>query len=59
MIEDTENQIRNLLNYCDLEFEEDCLNFIKLKEQLESSSEQVRQLYIKKVSVSGNILNLG
>jgi len=49
MIEDTENQIRNLLNYCDLEFEEDCLNFYKTKRTVRTpSSEQVRQPIYKK-----------
>ena len=33
MIEDTENQIRELLKFCDLEFEENCLNFYKTKKE--------------------------
>ena len=49
MIEDTENQIRGLLKYCDLEFEENCLNFYKTKRTVRTpSSEQVRQPIYKK-----------
>ncbi len=49
MIEDTENQIRELLKYCDLEFEENCLNFYKTKRTVRTpSSEQVRQPIYKK-----------
>jgi predicted Zn-dependent protease len=49
MIEDTENQIRELLKFCDLEFEENCLNFYKTKRTVRTpSSEQVRQPIYKK-----------
>ena len=49
MIEDTEKQIRQLLKYCDLEFEESCLNFYKTKRTVRTpSSEQVRQPIYKK-----------
>ena len=44
MVEDTENEIRNLLKFCELDFEEDCLNFYKTKRTVRTpSSEQVRQ----------------
>jgi len=44
MVEDTENEIRNLLKFCELDFEEDCLNFYQTKRTVRTpSSEQVRQ----------------
>ena len=44
MVEDTENEIRNLLKFCELDFEENCLNFYKTKRTVRTpSSEQVRQ----------------
>ena len=49
MVQDTENEIRNLLNYCELDFEESCLNFYKTKRTVRTpSSEQVRQPIYKK-----------
>ncbi|MGY8986641.1 MAG: sulfotransferase [Sphingomonadales bacterium] len=43
MVSDTETQIRNLLNYCGLEFEEQCLQFHKTERAIRTpSSEQVR-----------------
>jgi len=44
MVADTENQIRRLLDYCGLEFEEQCLRFYETKRAVRTpSSEQVRQ----------------
>ena len=44
MVADTENQIRQLLDYCELPFEENCLKFYETKRTVRTpSSEQVRQ----------------
>jgi hypothetical protein len=44
MVADTENQIRSLLDYCELEFEEQCLRFYETERAIRTpSSEQVRQ----------------
>ncbi|GHF24118.1 hypothetical protein GCM10017044_18420 [Kordiimonas sediminis] len=44
MVDDTENQIRRLLDYCGLPFEEGCLKFYETKRAIRTpSSEQVRQ----------------
>ncbi len=44
MVGDTENQIRQLLDYCGLPFEEGCLKFYETKRAVRTpSSEQVRQ----------------
>ncbi len=44
MVADTENQIRKLLEYCGLEFEEQCLRFYETDRAIRTpSSEQVRQ----------------
>ena len=44
MVQDTEQQIRALLNHCGLEFEQTCLDFHKNKRAVRTaSSEQVRQ----------------
>jgi len=44
MIADTETEIRKLLDYCELEFEESCLRFYETKRAIRTpSSEQVRQ----------------
>jgi len=44
MVADTENQIRRLLDYCGLEFEEECLRFYETKRAIRTpSAEQVRQ----------------
>jgi len=44
MVADTENQIRALLDYCGLEFEESCLRFYETRRAIRTpSSEQVRQ----------------
>jgi len=44
MVNDTENQIRQLLEYCGLEFEEQCLRFYETERAVRTpSSEQVRQ----------------
>jgi len=44
MIADTETQIRQLLDYCGLEFEENCLRFYETKRAIRTpSAEQVRQ----------------
>ena len=51
MVSDTENQIRMLLEYCGLEFEEACLRFYETDRAIRTpSSEQVRQpIYTKGV----------
>lgn len=51
MVANTENQIRALLDYCGLEFEEACLNFYETDRAIRTpSSEQVRQpIYTKGV----------
>jgi tetratricopeptide (TPR) repeat protein len=44
MVSDTETQIRRLLAYCGLEFEEQCLRFYETKRAIRTpSAEQVRQ----------------
>jgi len=44
MVADTEKQIRRVLDYCGLEFEEQCLRFYETKRTIRTpSSEQVRQ----------------
>lgn len=44
MVADTETQIRALLDYCGLEFEEQCLRFYETKRAIRTpSAEQVRQ----------------
>lgn len=44
MVADTENQIRALLDYCGLEFEEQCLRFYETERAVRTpSSEQVRK----------------
>lgn len=44
MINDTETQVRKILDYCGLPFEESCLEFYKNKRAVRTaSSEQVRQ----------------
>jgi tetratricopeptide (TPR) repeat protein len=49
MVENTEIEIRKLLDFCELDFEEDCLNFFKTKRTVRTpSSEQVRQPIYKK-----------
>ncbi len=51
MVADTENQIRRLLDYCGLEFEEGCLRFYETQRAIRTpSAEQVRQpIYTKGV----------
>ena len=59
MVEDTENEIRNLLKFCELDFEEDCLNFYQTKRTVRTpSSEQVRQPIYNK-GIQGKILSNG
>tara|TARA_B100000614_G_scaffold257576_1_gene278098 strand:- start:892 stop:1758 length:867 start_codon:yes stop_codon:yes gene_type:complete len=49
MIDDTENEIRKLIDFCNLEFEENCIEFYKNKRAVRTpSSEQVRQPIYKK-----------
>ena len=49
MVNDTENEIKKLLDYCNLDFESNCLNFYKTKRTVRTpSSEQVRQPIYKK-----------
>jgi tetratricopeptide (TPR) repeat protein len=44
MVSDTENQVRRLLDYCDLPFEDSCLAFHQTERTVRTaSSEQVRQ----------------
>jgi len=44
MVRDTENRIRSLLDYCGLEFEQQCLRFFETKRAIRTpSSEQVRR----------------
>ena len=44
MIADPDNQVRELLNYCELPFEEACMNFHKTKRNVNTpSASQVRQ----------------
>jgi hypothetical protein len=44
MVADSEGQIRRLLDYCGLEFEEQCLRFYETERAVRTpSSEQVRQ----------------
>ena len=44
IINDTENQIKSLLDFCNLEFEHNCLNFFKNKRAVQTvSTMQVRQ----------------
>jgi tetratricopeptide (TPR) repeat protein len=44
MVDDTEAQVRSLLDYCELEFEPACLEFYKTERAVRTpSSEQVRQ----------------
>ncbi len=44
VVEDTEFEVRSLLSYCDLEFEEGCLRFFENQRPVRTaSSEQVRQ----------------
>jgi hypothetical protein len=48
MIADPEQEIRSLLDYCDLPFEENCLRFYETKRAvLTPSAEQVRQPIFK------------
>ena len=44
MVDDTENQVRGLLEFCGLPFESDCLEFHRNERTVRTaSSEQVRQ----------------
>ena len=44
MVNDTENQVRRLLDYCGLPFEEACLRFHETRRAIRTpSAEQVRQ----------------
>ena len=44
LIKNPEDEIKNLLNFCDLEFEKECLNFHKTKRLIKTvSSAQARQ----------------
>jgi hypothetical protein len=44
MVEDTESEVRRLLDYCELPFEESCLRFYETERAVRTpSSEQVRQ----------------
>ena len=37
------NETQKLLNYCELDWDENCLNFIKIRVSCTASSSQVRQ----------------
>ena len=44
VVDDLEKQVRNMLDFCGLEFEQNCLDFHKTKRNIKTpSSEQVRQ----------------
>ena len=44
VVQDLETQVRRILDYCDLPFEEACVNFHETKRSVRTaSSEQVRQ----------------
>jgi hypothetical protein len=44
VINDLEGQVRRILDFCDLEFEQSCVDFYKTKRTIKTpSSEQVRQ----------------
>ena len=44
LVDDTETEVRSLLDYCGLEFEEGCLEFHRTERAVRTpSSEQVRQ----------------
>ena len=48
VVADTETQVRRILDYLELPFEEDCLNFHENKRSVRTaSSEQVRQPIFK------------
>ena len=49
LVNDFENSVNKILNYCNLDFEDDCLRFYKNKRSVRTpSSEQVRQPIYKK-----------
>tara|TARA_B100000963_G_scaffold41413_1_gene30764 strand:+ start:124 stop:2079 length:1956 start_codon:yes stop_codon:yes gene_type:complete len=49
LVNDFENSVNKILNYCNLDFEEECLSFYKNKRSVRTpSSEQVRQPIYKK-----------
>ena len=49
LVNDFENSVNKILNYCNLDFEDDCLSFYKNKRSVRTpSSEQVRQPIYKK-----------
>ena len=44
LVKNSENEVKKLLNFCNLEFEKDCLNFHKTKRLIKTvSSSQARQ----------------
>ena len=60
MIEDTEAEVRRLLDYCGLPFEEQCLRFYENERAVRTaSSEQVRQPIFKDGWISGGISSPG
>ena len=49
LVNDFENSVNKILNYCNLDFEDDCLSFYKNKRSVRTpSSEQVRQPIYRK-----------
>lgn len=49
LVNDFENSVNKILNYCNLDFEDECLSFYKNKRSVRTpSSEQVRQPIYKK-----------
>ena len=56
MVEDTEAEVRRLLDYCGLPFEESCLRFYENERPVQTaSSEQVRQQYYREGRTTGGI----
>ena len=51
VVDDLEKQVRRMLDFCGLEFEQSCLDFYKTKRNIKTpSSEQVRQPIYKSVT---------
>ena len=58
VLDDLELQVRRILEYCDLPFEQQCLEFHKTERAVRTpSSEQVRQPIYKMRCSNGNIMN--
>ena len=61
IVEDTEAEVRRLLDYCGLPFEPECLRFFENERPVRTaSSEQVRQpIYREAASTTGDITSSG